>query len=167
MMTAEDAKSNESRDLHWMGEAIKLAEAAALAGEVPVGALIVDEATDKLVAIGHNSPISDQDPTGHAEIAALRAAASALGNYRLVPGLTLYVTLEPCTMCAGAISHARISRLVYGAADPKGGAIDSGVRFFQQLTCHWRPTVTSGVLAQQSSSLLRDFFKKRRATSSQ
>lgn len=165
-MTADQSQIRESRDLHWMGEAIKLAEAAAQAGEVPVGALIVDEATDKLVAIGHNRPISDQDPTGHAEIAALRAAASALGNYRLAPGLTLYVTLEPCAMCAGAISHARISRLVYGAADPKGGAIDSGVRFFQQPTCHWRPMVTSGVLADHSSSLLRDFFRKRRATSS-
>ena len=87
---------------------------------------------------------------------------SVLGNYRLKPGLTLYVTLEPCTMCAGAISQARIARLVYGAPDVKGGAVDNGVRFFQQPTCHWRPAVTSGIMADESAAMLRAFFKARR-----
>jgi tRNA(Arg) A34 adenosine deaminase TadA len=107
-------------------------------------------------------PISAHDPTAHAEIVALRAAAAKLGNYRLT-GLTLVVTLEPCAMCAGAISHARIGRLVYGAEDPKGGAVVHGPRFFAQATCHWRPDVTGGVLAEESAELLRGFFKARRA----
>jgi tRNA(adenine34) deaminase len=156
-----DTQSPE-RDTYWMDQALVLAAQAAQAGETPVGAIIVDPATDTLVAQAHNAPIALHDPSGHAELLALRQAGELLGNYRLAPGLTLYVTLEPCTMCAGAISQARIARLVYGASDPKGGAVDSGVRFFAQPTCHWRPAVTGGVRAGEAASLLRDFFKERR-----
>lgn len=141
--------------------ALELAQAAAAAGETPVGAVIVDPATGEVVATGANQPIGAHDPTAHAEIVALRAAASKLGNYRLT-GLTLYVTLEPCAMCAGAISHARIGRLVFGAEDPKGGAVVHGPKFFAQPTCHWRPEVAGGVLAEDSAGLLRSFFRARR-----
>ncbi len=148
-------------DLEMMREALRLAEAAAAAGEAPIGAIVVDPATREIVAAAHNQPISLKDPTGHAEILALRAAAEVWGNYRL-PGLTLYVTLEPCAMCAGAISHARIGRLVYGAADEKGGAVAHGPKFFEQPTCHSRPVVESGLLAEESSALLKGFFRARR-----
>lgn len=144
-----------------MGRALALAAAAAARGEIPVGAVIAD-AAGAIVAEGANAPIGACDPTAHAEIAAIRAAAAALGNYRLAPGLSLYVTLEPCAMCAGAISHARMARLVYGAADPKGGGVAHGARVFDQPTCHWRPTVIGGVRAQEGADLLRDFFKSRR-----
>lgn len=144
-----------------MVRALALAAAAAEAGEAPIGAVIVDEA-GQVIAEGANAPIALRDPTAHAEIIALREAARALGNYRLKPGLTLYVTLEPCAMCAGAISNARIARVVYGAADAKGGAVESGGRFFEQATCHWRPSVTSGVRADESAEMLRAFFKARR-----
>lgn len=144
-----------------MARALELARQAAAAGEAPVGCVIVD-AAGAVVAEGANAPISAHDPTAHAEIVALRKAAAALGNYRLKPGLTLYVTLEPCAMCAGAISHARIARLVYGARDPKGGGVAHGSRVFEQPTCHWRPDVAGGVLAEESGALLRDFFKARR-----
>lgn len=144
-----------------MARALALAAAAAEAGEAPIGAVIVDEA-GQVIAEGANAPIALRDPTAHAEIIALREAARALGNYRLKPGLTLYVTLEPCAMCAGAISNARIARVVYGAADAKGGAVESGGRFFEQPTCHWRPSVTSGVRADESADMLRAFFKARR-----
>ncbi len=142
--------------------ALGFAESAAEAGETPVGCVIVDEATGEVVAGASNAPISMHDPTAHAEIVALRRAAELAGNYRLRPGLTLYVTLEPCTMCAGAISAARIARVVYGASDPKGGAVESGVKFFDAPTCHWRPAVEGGVLAEESAALLRGFFKARR-----
>ncbi len=141
--------------------ALDAAQAAAARGETPVGAVIVDSTTGEVIATGSNSPISAHDPTAHAEIVALRAAAQIRGNYRLT-GLTLVVTLEPCAMCAGAISHARIGRLVFGAADEKGGAVIHGPRFFDQPTCHWRPDVTGGVMAEESSALLKDFFKARR-----
>ena len=141
--------------------ALEAAQAAADRGETPVGAVIVDPATGEVVATGANGPIGAHDPTAHAEIVALRAAARKLGNYRLTD-LTLVVTLEPCAMCAGAISHARIGRLVFGAEDPKGGAVVHGPRFFEQPTCHWRPAVTGGVLAQESSALLKGFFQARR-----
>ena len=141
--------------------ALAEAQAAADAGETPVGAVVVDPATGEVVAVGANQPIGSHDPTAHAEIVALRAAAQRLGNYRLT-GLTLVVTLEPCAMCAGAISHARIGRLVFGAEDAKGGAVVHGPRFFEQATCHWRPTVEGGVLAQESAELLRGFFRTRR-----
>lgn len=137
------------------------AQAAADAGEVPIGAVIVDEARLEVIAEGRNWPIGAHDPTAHAEIVALRAAALARGNYRL-HDLTLYVTLEPCAMCAGAISHARIRRLVFAASDPKGGAVISGPRFFEQPTCHWRPEVEHGLMADACGQMLRDFFRARR-----
>ena len=141
--------------------ALDEAQAAAARGETPVGAVILDPATGAVVARAGNSPISLHDPTAHAEILAIRAAASAIGNYRLT-GLTLVVTLEPCAMCAGAISHARIGRVVFGADDAKGGGVIHGPRLFDQPTCHWRPTVTGGVLGEESSALLKGFFKARR-----
>ncbi len=141
--------------------ALAEAQAAADAGETPVGAVVFDPATGQVVAKAHNQPIGLHDPTAHAEILALRAAARAIGNYRL-NGLELFVTLEPCAMCAGAISHARIARLVFGADDTKGGAVLHGPRFFDQPTCHWRPAVTDGVLRDESAALLRGFFKARR-----
>ena len=143
--------------------ALDLAQAGAAAGEAPIGALVFDPASGEVVAGAHNAPISRHDPTAHAEILALRRAAEARGNYRLT-GLTLVVTLEPCAMCAGAISHARIGRLVFGAEDPKGGAVVSGPRFFDLPTCHSRPAVTGGVLAQESGDLLRGFFRERRGS---
>lgn len=144
-----------------MARALALARAAAQAGEAPIGCIIVDGA-GQLIAEGANAPIASHDPTAHAEIVALRRAAQAMANYRLKPGLTLYVTLEPCAMCAGAISQARIARLVYGASDPKGGAVGHGARVFDHATCHWKPAVTHGVLAEEASALLREFFKARR-----
>ncbi|CAN5439293.1 tRNA adenosine(34) deaminase TadA [soil metagenome] len=143
--------------------ALEAAQAAADRGETPVGAVVVDPATGEVIATGANQPIGSHDPTAHAEIVALRAAAEKLGNYRLT-GLTLVVTLEPCAMCAGAISHARIGRVVFGADDAKGGAVAHGPRFFEQPTCHWRPEVTGGVLADESSAMLKGFFKARRKT---
>jgi tRNA(adenine34) deaminase len=148
-------------DLSTMRIALDLAQAAAAAGETPVGAVVLDPADGRIIATGANAPVGSSDPTHHAEIAALRAAARAVGNYRLT-GLTLYVTLEPCAMCAGAISHARIGRLVFGAQDPKGGAVVNGPRFFDQPTCHWRPAVEGGVLADESAALLKAFFRARR-----
>jgi tRNA(Arg) A34 adenosine deaminase TadA len=141
--------------------ALALAQDAALAGETPVGAVIVDPASGEVIAAAANAPIASNDPTAHAEIRTLRAAAAALGNYRLT-GLTLVVTLEPCAMCAGAISHARIGRLVFGAQDPKGGGVIHGARVFEHKTCHWRPEVRGAVLADESAALLRDFFRQRR-----
>jgi tRNA(Arg) A34 adenosine deaminase TadA len=144
--------------------ALAEAQAAADRGEAPIGAVVVDPATGEVLARAGNGPIGAHDPTAHAEILAIRAAAELLGNYRLT-GLDLYVTLEPCAMCAGAISHARIGRVVFGAEDPKGGAVVSGPRFFEQATCHWRPEVEGGVLAEESAALLRGFFKARRKSS--
>jgi tRNA(Arg) A34 adenosine deaminase TadA len=141
--------------------ALELAQAAAAAGEAPIGAVVIDPETGEVLGRGANAPIARCDPTAHAEILALREAAARVGNYRLT-GKTLLVTLEPCAMCAGAISHARIGRLVFGAEDPKGGAVVHGPRFFAQPTCHWRPEVAGGVLAQESSQLLRGFFRARR-----
>lgn len=144
-----------------MARALELARAAASAGEAPIGCVIVD-ANGTMLAEGANAPIGAHDPTAHAEIMALRKAAAALGNYRLKPGLTLYVTLEPCAMCAGAISQARIERLVYGASDPKGGGVEHGARVFEHPTCHWKPQVAGGVLADESAAMLREFFRVRR-----
>ncbi len=141
--------------------ALDLAQAAADAGEAPIGAVVVDPATGEVIAAAHNAPIARHDPTAHAEILALRQAAEKLGNYRLTD-LTLVVTLEPCAMCAGAISHARIGRVVFGAEDPKGGGVIHGARVFDQPTCHWRPKVEGGVLAEESAALLRGFFRARR-----
>src|SRR4051794_24207583 len=150
-----------AHDQATMRIALEEAQAAATRGEAPIGAVVIDPATGEVIARAGNSPIGLNDPTAHAEILALRAAAAKLGNYRLT-GLTLVVTLEPCAMCAGAISHARIGRLVYAADDPKGGAVAHGPRFFDQPTCHWKPSVASGVLAEESSAMLKAFFRERR-----
>ncbi len=141
--------------------ALTQAQAAAAAGEIPVGAVVADPRTGEVIAAAANAPIARSDPTAHAEILALRAAGAAVGNHRLT-GLTLVVTLEPCAMCAGAISHARIGRLVFGAADAKGGGVIHGSRVFDQPTCHWRPQVEGGVLADESAEQLRAFFRARR-----
>ena len=146
----------------FMARALELAEAAAARGEVPVGAVIVDPATGEIIGEGANGPIGAHDPTAHAEIVALRQVAAQLGNYRL-PGLHLYTTLEPCAMCAGAISFARIEKLVFAADDPKGGAVVHGPRFFEQATCHWRPEVLQDEVHKEvAGALLKVFFKSRR-----
>jgi len=154
----------ETREDRFMGLALARAQAAAAAGETPVGAVIVDPATDMVIAEASNGPIAGHDPTAHAEITAIRAAGARLGNYRLT-GLELYVTLEPCAMCAGAISHARLGRVIYGASDPKGGAVEHGPQFFQQPTCHWRPETLGGIRAAEASRLLKAFFRERRKKS--
>ena len=141
--------------------ALDCAQDAAGRGEAPIGAVVIDPATGEVIAKAGNSPISLSDPTAHAEILALREAGRVTGNYRLT-GLTLVVTLEPCAMCAGAISHARIGRVVFGADDPKGGAVLHGARVFDHPTCHWKPQVEGGVLAEESAQMLRGFFKARR-----
>lgn len=142
-----------------MDLALKAAESAANAGEVPIGCVVVRN--NEVIATAANRTVTDRDPTAHAEVLALRQAAKALGSERLID-CDLYVTLEPCTMCAGAISFARIRRLYYGAADPKGGAVDSGVRFFASPTCHHAPEVYSAVGEQEAAGLLRAFFQARR-----
>jgi len=147
-----------------MRMALDLAQAAGDLGEVPVGAVVIDEATGDVLGAAANGPIGLCDPTAHAEIRALRMAAEAVGNYRLT-GLTLYVTLEPCAMCAGAISHARIGRVVWAADDPKGGAVIHGPRLFDQPTCHWRPAREGGLEAEEAAALLRSFFRARREQS--
>ena len=145
-----------------MQHALALARQAAAMGEVPVGAVIIDPQTGEIVGSGYNLTITQSDPTAHAEIVAIREAASRLGNYRL-PGLHLYVTLEPCAMCAGAISFARLARVIYAAPDPKGGALLHGPKFFEQPTCHWRPEIAkSEAFAAAAGDLLRTFFKARR-----
>ena len=149
-------------DEQWMAQALALAEAAAARGEVPVGAVVVCD--DAVVGRGGNAPIADNDPTAHAEISALREAARALGNYRL-PGCALYVTLEPCAMCAGAILHARLSRLVFGARDPKTGACGSVIDLFAQPTLNHHTSVTPGVAAESCGALLTRFFAARRQKS--
>jgi tRNA(adenine34) deaminase len=142
-----------------MDLAMAEARAAAAAGEVPVGCVVVR--AGEVVGRASNRPIGLTDPTAHAEILALRQAAAKLGSERLAD-CDLYVTLEPCTMCAAAISFARIRRLYYGAADPKGGAVESGVRFFASATCHHRPEVYGGIGEQDAAELLREFFQARR-----
>jgi tRNA(adenine34) deaminase len=148
-------------DLPTMRIALEKAQDAADRGEAPIGAVLIDPATGEVIAAAGNSPISLHDPTAHAEILVLREAARKRGNYRLT-GLTLVVTLEPCPMCAGAISHARIGRVVYGADDPKGGGVVHGPRVFDHPTCHWKPKVEGGLLADESADLLRGFFRARR-----
>jgi tRNA(adenine34) deaminase len=139
--------------------ALKQAEKAELSGEVPIGCVIVREGA--VIAAAGNRTLTDRDPTAHAEVLAIREAARSIGSERLT-GCDLYVTLEPCTMCAAAISFARIRRLYFGAADPKGGAVDSGVRFFASPTCHHVPEIYPAVGETESATLLRDFFKARR-----
>jgi len=151
----------EGQDAHWMRAALALAEEAWRRGEVPVGAVVV--ADGKIVGRGFNAPIEGHDPTAHAEIAALRDGAHALGNYRL-PDCELYVTLEPCPMCAGAIMQARLRRLVFGAADPKTGACGSVVDLFADPRLNHQTAVEGGVLADECGALLRRFFAERRDT---
>ena len=149
-------------DAAWMQQALAQAQIAAERDEVPVGAVLVDSAGE-LIAAGHNQPITACDPSAHAEIVVLRAAAQKLGNYRL-PDTTLYVTLEPCTMCVGALVHARVGRVVYGAAEPKTGAIESAQRLFETGKFNHQPLVETGVLAAECSALLTQFFENKRAS---
>jgi tRNA(adenine34) deaminase len=142
-----------------MDLALAEARAAEAAGEVPVGCVIVRGGD--VVACTHNRTIADHDPTAHAEMLAIREAARTLGTERLAD-CDIYVTLEPCAMCAGALAFARIRRLYYGASDPKGGAVENGVRFFASPTCHHRPEVYGGMAEQEAAALLRDFFAARR-----
>ncbi len=146
-------------DIEFMQQALALASSAAGNGEVPVGAIVVKDG--EIIGRGSNAPISLQDPTAHAEIQALRQAAMHLGNYRLID-CTLYVTLEPCAMCAGAIQHARFKRLVYGARDPKTGACGSVIDLMGEAKLNHHTEVIGGVLAEQCGALLTDFFKLRR-----
>jgi tRNA(adenine34) deaminase len=143
----------------FMDLALQAAEKAGKSGEVPIGCVIVRD--NAVIATAGNRTLTDRDPTAHAEMLALRQAASLIGSERLIE-CDLYVTLEPCTMCAAAISFARIRRLYYGAADPKGGAVESGVRFFASPTCHHVPEVYSAVGEGHAARLLKDFFKARR-----
>ena len=143
----------------FMTEAIEQARAASTAGEVPVGCVIVRDG--QVVARAHNRTLTDRDPTAHCEMLAIREAARVLASERLVD-CDLYVTLEPCTMCAAAISFARIRRLYYGAADPKGGAVESGVRYFSAPTCLHRPEVYGGIGETEAAALLQKFFAARR-----
>ncbi len=147
-------------DADWMRRALEQACIAGDLDEVPVGAILVD-AAGKLLAAGHNQPISAHDPSAHAEIVTLRTAASNLGNYRL-PDTTLYVTLEPCTMCVGALVHARVGRLVYGATEPKTGAIESAQKLFESGVFNHRPAIEGGVLAAECAVLLTRFFERKR-----
>jgi len=146
----------------FMLEALSLARQAAESGEVPVGAVVVKEGA--VVGRGYNRPVSGKDPTAHAEVMALRDAAERIGNYRLADCI-LYVTLEPCAMCAGAIMHARVSRVVYGAADPKSGACGSVVDLFAEERLNHHATIVGGVMAEEAARLLQDFFSARRRAS--
>ncbi|MEM1397655.1 MAG: nucleoside deaminase [Pseudomonadota bacterium] len=152
---------NTTNDKEFMSIAMAVAREAGERGEAPIGAVLVSAEGDLLASAGNRS-IMDNDPTAHAEIVALRMAAEKLQNYRLT-NTTLFVTLEPCVMCAGAISHARVDTLVIAASDPKGGAVWHGPKFFEQSTCHWRPKVQQGPFADESGDLLRTFFRQRRA----
>jgi tRNA(Arg) A34 adenosine deaminase TadA len=152
--------STVTTDSEWMAVALAEAQKAAARGEVPVGAVVADSDGRELARSG-NRIVELRDPTAHAEMLALRAAASALGNERLM-GATLFVSLEPCAMCAGAISLARVKRLVFAAEDPKGGAVLHGPRFFEQATCHHRPEIARAGDAEAAGEMLREFFRARR-----
>ncbi len=158
-MDGAPGEVSTDEDLAWMRRALELARSAERAGEVPVGAVLVRDG----VVLGEacNSPVTRHDPTGHAEILALRAAGQAAGNYRL-PGSTLYVTLEPCPMCAGAIIHARVERVVFGAPDPKSGAAGTVMNLLRSPELNHRCAIEGGVLAEEAGSLLREFFRSRR-----
>jgi tRNA(adenine34) deaminase len=151
---------DRSQDQHFMAEALLLAAQGAALGEVPVGAVLV--LNGEIIGRGFNCPISGSDPSAHAEMVAIRAAAQALSNYRL-PGSTLYVTLEPCSMCAGLIVHSRINRVVYGALEPKAGIVQSQGQFFSQGFLNHRVLFEGGVLGEECGAMLSEFFKARRA----
>lgn len=146
-------------DRQFMQQALDQAKLAAAAGEVPVGAVLVRDG--KVISTGFNQPITNSDPSAHAEMMALRAAASDESNYRL-PGTTLYVTLEPCTMCAGAMLHARVDRVVFGATDPKTGAAGSVLNVFSEKQINHQTVVEGGIMGEECGQILRDFFKERR-----
>ncbi|MES2586607.1 MAG: tRNA adenosine(34) deaminase TadA [Pseudomonadota bacterium] len=146
-------------DRQFMQQALDQAKLAALAGEVPVGAVLVRDG--QIISRGFNQPIGNSDPSAHAEMMALRAAAQDASNYRL-PGTTLYVTLEPCTMCSGAMLHARVERVVFGAADPKTGAAGSVINVFSAKQINHQTQVQGGIMAEECGQILRDFFKERR-----
>jgi tRNA(adenine34) deaminase len=153
-----------ARDQRWMRRALELAETAASLGEVPVGAVVVRN--EEVIGEGWNQPISSNDPCAHAEVIALRDAASRIENYRLVDS-TLYVTIEPCTMCAGALIHARIARLVYGATEPKSGVVHSNDCLLEKDYLNHKIDVSAGLMAEQSSQLISAFFRRRRAEKKQ
>jgi len=160
--TADKGETQAQQDVRFMRRALELAQRAVEAGEVPVGAVLV--ADGAVVGEGHNQPISSCDPTAHAEIQALREGAQRVGNYRL-PGSVLYVTLEPCVMCAGALMHARVARVVFGAPDPKTGACGSVLNPFAEARLNHHTKVDGGVLAEECGELVRAFFNVRRSTS--
>jgi len=151
-------------DVAWMQLALEEARRAAMVGEVPVGALVINIKNGQILGQGHNRTLLDHDPTAHAEIVALRQAGARLGNYRL-PGCAIFATIEPCSMCAGALVHARVDRLVYGASDPKAGAVASVLQVLNHPSLNHKMEVTSGVLAEQCSQLLQSFFRHRRKES--
>ncbi|RMQ41182.1 tRNA-specific adenosine deaminase [Pseudomonas cichorii] len=153
---------DRSRDQDFMREALALAAEGARLGEVPVGAVLVQDGA--IIGRGYNCPISGSDPSAHAEMVAIRDAARALDNYRL-PGSTLYVTLEPCSMCAGLIVHSRVARVVYGALEPKAGIVQSQGQFFTQGFLNHRVLYEGGVLAEECGTMLSEFFRMRRAAS--
>jgi tRNA(adenine34) deaminase len=159
-MQENPEKSRAAADSHWMSLALEQARLAAQAGEVPVGALVIKE--NQIIGVGHNRNLLDNDPTAHAEIVALRQAAARVGNHRLA-GCELFATIEPCAMCAGALVHARLARLVYGASDPKAGAVSSVMSVVNHPSLNHRMEVTSGVLEEECSAVLREFFRARRA----
>ena len=157
LLSEEEVQQHE----HWMALAMEQAEIAAGEGEVPVGAVLV--AGDELLASAHNAPISSKDPTAHAEIQVLRQASKFRGNYRL-PGTTLYVTIEPCTMCVGAMIHARVERLVFGAREPRAGAVTSRQRLLEEDYYNHRIQVVEGILADACGQMMQSFFRQRRST---
>jgi tRNA(Arg) A34 adenosine deaminase TadA len=157
------AEMQPEEDAAWMERALEQAELAAVAGEVPVGALVIKDG--KIIGQGHNRNLLDNDPTAHAEIVALRQAAARLGNHRLI-GCTMVATIEPCSMCAGALIHARIARLVYGASDPKAGAAGSLLQVLNHPELNHKTEVTAGVLAGKCSEILQKFFRQKRQQTS-
>ena len=153
-----DAEGIAADDEKFMRLALHEATLAAHALEVPVGAVLVEHATGTVLASHHNSTLREEDPTAHAELKCIREGAKKLGSWQKLAETTLYVTLEPCPMCAGAIAHARIRRLYFAATDQKGGAVESGVRFFDSPTCHHKPEIYGGIQAATAQQLLNDFF---------
>jgi tRNA(Arg) A34 adenosine deaminase TadA len=158
----QEAPAEDPVDIRWMRTALREAERAAVEDEVPVGAVVIQEG--RLIARAHNRPLRLNDPTAHAEVLALRRAGRKLGNYRL-NGCSLYVTIEPCAMCASALTHARVRRLVFGARDPKSGAAGSALEVLNHPKLNHRVEVVSGVLEQDCSALLREFFRRKRLKS--
>ncbi len=152
-------QNKDKQDELWMRQALRLAHKAAQLGEVPVGAVLVKD--NQLLAEGWNQPIAGHDPTAHAEIMAIRCAAQVEQNYRL-PGTTLYITIEPCSMCAGAIVHARVERVVFGAVEPRAGAAGSVLNLLQNSQFNHQVEVQSGILAEECGQVLKDFFRSRR-----